>query len=260
MSLLLPNSKIIKTEEEFIKYLLRKLGGLKFSVEIVRDNWDDIIGDTVDVITEHGYDNGFQRGFLPIVLEANVSTYNLSGSGIVGVKKIYTQGNSSFGSSYEGLAMYQSMMGGRTGGNFINISQGNVSGANLGGLADFIINYSNYRTIEQWFKTTYKPRFNENTGVLTIFNPPKQKLNAMMDCFILDPLISLFNNRYFKRIAYYFAIKQWWMNINSKYKFKFSAGETNIDVVLEKAEADYKETIEQLKKSAIHGNFKNTSG
>lgn len=259
MSILLPNTKLITTEEEFIKYILRKLGGLKFSVEICRDNWDDIISDTVDDVIEYGYNICYHKGFLPITLESLQSQYNLAGTGIIGVKKIYTRGDSIYGNTYEGLSLYQSMMGGISG-NFINLSQTQMTGTNLGNFADYIVNYSNYKTIQDYFKTVYKPRFNDNTGILTIVNPPKQNMEGMMDCYILDPLEALWNNKYFKRLAEYWAIRQWEKNINGKYKVQFAAGESTISDVLTRAKEDYDKLIEDMKKQSNHGTFKHTQG
>lgn len=257
MSILLKDSKLIKTEEDFIKYILRKLGGLKFSVEICRDNWDDIISDTLDDMIEHGYNIGYRRGYLPIILEANKSVYELAGQGIVDVIKIHTRGDNIFGGSHEGLSIYQSMMGGRTG-NFINMSQNNLSGSNLENFADYIVNYSNYRTIQKYFKIVHKPRYNINTAVLTLKAPPYRDMNGMMDCFILDPIEALYNNKFFKRLSEYWAIRQWKRNVEGKYKIQFAAGESTVDDVFKLATEDYEKLIDEMKRESLHGNFKNT--
>lgn len=257
MSILVRNRKLIKTEEEFIQYVLRKMGGLKFSIELCRDNWDDIIGDVIDDVADYGYGLCFRRVFVPVELERGVHEYNIDGQGVIDVVKIHTQGDNIFGSSHEGLAMYQSMMGGRTG-RFLNMSQYNGTGNNLGNFADYVLNYSNYRTIQQYFKVILKPQYNMNTGILTLKSNPNCDMSGMLDCYVLDPIEALYNNKYFKRLAVAIAELQWVNNVEGKYKAKFAAGEVDFDKKREIYQQKYDDLIKEMVKESSVGLMRHT--
>lgn len=228
------------------------MGGLSHKIEIVKENWTDILRDAYLDITEYGYNIGHKRIFILIQLISGIQKYDLSFANVMNVVQMSGTGLNYFMYSIEGMSFFQNIS---QPGFIPFVSQGDT-GIALQGLGDFMMHYKNLKMIKEWFEIDHKFHFNENTGILKVHDSIRKNEKAFVDCFIAENIENLYNNRFFINLTVCHAQLQWVENVMGKYNPKFAAGELNLEGKKEKYEEKRNNIIEELRKHSRRGLFK----
>lgn len=235
------NQFVIKDVEEFKTEILNALGNGTFDVEIWPENWNYIFRKSYQLYTKYAYNMGYKHTFIPIILEPNDNTYDLSRFNLTAALSVKASFDE-FG-SLERLSMYQGM--------FMDMFSASSSGAYIDRVGDFLIDYANFQTMKDVFRKEFSPTYYTNTGVLEIHPKPKVKAFGFVECYVAEEFENLFNDPLFMDLTTAIAKGQWYENLAKFTEMDFAGkGKINVERLKEESEKDFEKVMKDIREES----------
>lgn len=201
----------IKSKDQLVEYMLRKLGSPAVNIEMTAEQLDDAIEDTLEEFLPRAYSGTLER-YIGLTLTRNVQDYRLPDS-VFAVLGLFNNNIGDYTvSTTDMFSANQYIAADIFGGNLKNVD-----------LLSYTMTQQFIETMGVIFSKRITFDFNSNTRILHLHEPPKSDTKTVMhlymilerevDPFTAEELTNIYDNKWVKRMAVEKARYQWGINL-----------------------------------------------